>query len=105
MIDLDPTALSLEFGGGAVIGGLIGFAAKKIAKVLAVIVGVQLMIFRYLESQGIITVDWNRLSAGILQTGDHAQHAANNHWVQSLVSTLSIGAGFTGGFLIGFKRG
>ena len=54
MIDLDPTALSLEFGGGAVIGGLIGFAAKKIAKVLAIIVGVQLMFFRYLESQGII---------------------------------------------------
>jgi len=105
MIDLDPTALGLEFGGGAVIGGLIGFAAKKIAKVLAVIAGVQLMLFRYLESQGIITVDWNRLSAGILKTQEHAQNAANTPWLQSLVSTLSIGAGFTGGFLIGFKRG
>ncbi|MFD1564669.1 FUN14 domain-containing protein [Haloarchaeobius amylolyticus] len=105
MIDLDPTALGLEFGGGAVIGGLIGFAAKKIAKLLAVMVGVQLMVFRYLESQGIITVDWSRLSAGLLRTQDHAQHAANTPWIQSLVSTLSIGAGFTSGFLIGFKRG
>jgi len=104
MISLDPTALGLEFGGGAVIGGLIGFAAKKIAKLLAVIVGVQLMVFRYLESQGIITVDWNRLSAGVLQTQAQAQGAATT-WIQSIISTLSVGAGFTGGFLIGFKRG
>ncbi|ELY89257.1 FUN14 domain-containing protein [Natrinema altunense] len=105
MLDLDPTALGLEVGGGAVIGGVIGFAAKKIAKLLAIIVGVQLMAFRYLESQGIIIVDWNRLSAGLLKTQARAGDAANSHWIHSLLSTLSIGAGFTGGFLIGFRRG
>ncbi|WP_222919250.1 FUN14 domain-containing protein [Natrinema sp. SYSU A 869] len=105
MLDLDPTALGLEFGGGAVIGGVIGFAAKKIAKLLAIIVGVQLMAFRYLESQGIIIVDWSRLSAGILKTQERAGDAADIHWVQSMISTLSIGAGFTGGFLVGFRRG
>ncbi|QCS42946.1 FUN14 domain-containing protein [Natrinema versiforme] len=105
MIDLDPTTLGLEFGGGAVVGGLIGFAAKKIAKLLAIIVGVQLMAFRYLESQGIVIVDWNRLSAGILKTQERAQGAADIHWLQSMISTLSIGAGFTSGFLIGFHRG
>ncbi|PCR89804.1 FUN14 domain-containing protein [Natrinema ejinorense] len=105
MIDLDPTTLGLEFGGGAAIGGIIGFAAKKIAKLLAIIVGVQLMLFRYLESQGILFVDWNRLSAGLLKTQQRAQGAADVHWIQSIVSTLSIGAGFTGGFLVGFKRG
>jgi len=102
MIDLDPT-LGLEFGGGALIGGIIGFATK-IAKLLAVIVGVQLMAFRYLESQGIVVVDWNRLSAGILKTQERTQ-GADIHWFQSVLSTLSIGAGFTGGFLIGFQRG
>ena len=104
MIDVDPTALGLEFGSGALIGGLIGFAAKKIAKLLAIIVGVQLMAFRYLESEGIIAVDWNRLSAGLLKTQQRAQ-GVDVHWLQSILSTLSIGAGFTGGFLIGFKRG
>ncbi|MDF9746512.1 FUN14 domain-containing protein [Natrinema salsiterrestre] len=105
MIDLDPTTLGLEFGGGAAIGGLIGFATKKLAKLLAVIVGVQLMLFRYLESQGILIVDWNRLSAGLLKTQTRAQDAADISWLQSMISTLSIGAGFTGGFLVGFKRG
>ncbi|MFC6764108.1 FUN14 domain-containing protein [Natrinema soli] len=104
MIDLDPTTLGLEFGGGALIGGVIGFATKKIAKLFAVIVGVQLMAFRYLESQGIVVVDWNRLSAGILKTQERTQ-GADIHWFQSVLSTLSIGAGFTGGFLIGFQRG
>ncbi|QLG47589.1 FUN14 domain-containing protein [Natrinema halophilum] len=104
MIDVDPAALGIEFGGGAAIGGLMGFAAKKIAKLVAVIVGVQLMVFRYLESQGILIVDWNRLSAGLLETQARAQDV-DVHWIQSILSTLSIGAGFTGGLLIGFKRG
>ncbi|WP_408958748.1 FUN14 domain-containing protein [Natrinema sp. 74] len=104
MIDIDPTGLGLEFGGGAAIGGVMGFAAKKIAKLVAIMVGVQLMVFRYLESQGIITVDWNRLSAGLLQTQQRAQNV-DVHWLQSVLSTLSIGAGFSGGFLVGFKRG
>ncbi|WP_306057819.1 FUN14 domain-containing protein [Natronococcus wangiae] len=104
MIDVDPTALGLEFGAGAVIGGLIGFAAKKVAKVLAVIVGVQLMLFRYLESQEILVVDWNRLSAGLVGAQERTQ-GTEIHWLQSFLSTLSLGAGFTSGFLIGFYRG
>lgn len=104
MIDVDPTALGLEFGAGAVIGGLIGFATKKIAKLLAVIVGVQLMLFRYLESQEIVVVDWNRLSAGLVGAQGHAE-GTEIHWIESVLSTLSLGAGFTSGFLVGFYRG
>ncbi len=38
-LSIDPQQLGIEFGSGAVIGGIIGFAAKKIAKLIAVIVG------------------------------------------------------------------
>jgi len=41
MVDLNPQQLGLELGGGAVIGGVIGFAAKKVAKIIAVLVGIQ----------------------------------------------------------------
>lgn len=101
MFDLDPTALGLEFGGGAVIGGLMGFAAKKIAKLIAVIIGVQLVVFRYLESQGILTVDWDALSQGLISTSERADPS----YLESIITTLSVGAGFTTGFLIGFRRG
>ncbi|WP_137290122.1 FUN14 domain-containing protein [Natronorubrum halophilum] len=102
MIDVDLTTLGLEFGGGAVVGGVLGFATKQVAKLVAIIIGVQLMAFRYLESQEIVIVDWNRLSAGLVETQERTQ---DSHWLESVLSMLAVGAGFTSGFLIGFHRG
>jgi uncharacterized membrane protein (Fun14 family) len=102
MVDLNFTQLGFEMGGAALMGGLIGFAAKKVAKLIAVIIGLQLIVFRYLESRGILTVDWERLSAGIIQAGERSQEGVS--WLTTLVSTAGVGVGFTGGFLVGFKR-
>ena len=99
---LDPQQLGLEFGSGAFIGAIIGFAAKKIAKILAVIIGIELALFKFLEAKGILSVDWSHLSAGLLKTGDRVQDPG---WIAPIVSTLSIGVGFTGGFMVGFKKG
>ncbi|SEH10967.1 Uncharacterized membrane protein, Fun14 family [Natronorubrum sediminis] len=103
VVDIDPSTLGLEFAGGAIIGAVLGFATKQVATLVAIIIGVQLMAFRYLESQEIVTVDWNRLSAGLVETQERAQ--SEIHWLESALSMLSVGAGFTSGFLIGFHRG
>ncbi|QSW98749.1 FUN14 domain-containing protein [Haloterrigena alkaliphila] len=103
MLDVDPTTTGLEFGGGAVIGGVLGFATKQVAKLLAIVIGAQLMAFRYLESQEILIVDWNRLTAGLVGAQEHAQEEI--HWLESMLSMVSVGAGFTSGFLIGYHRG
>lgn len=105
MVELDPTALGLELGTGAVIGAIIGFAAKKIAKLIAVIAGIQLAAFKWLESRGILTVDWERLSAGFVKGATDATASTPPSWMQSILSTLSISAGFTGGFYLGFRKG
>lgn len=105
MVDFDLTALGLEFGSGAAIGAIIGFAAKKVAKLIAVLVGLQLALFKFLESRGIITVDWERLTGGIASAGEAASGSAPPSWVNTILSTLSVSAGFTGGFLLGFRRG
>ena len=102
-IAIDFQRLGLELGTGAVIGGIIGFAAKKVAKLIAVIIGIELALFKFLESQGILEVNWDRLGASFLDAGEAAQGTPPN-WMMSILSTLSIGAGFTGGFLLGFKR-
>lgn len=94
--------LGLEVGGSALVGALIGFAAKKVAKIIAVLVGAELVLFKFLESRGIISVDWDRLTAGLVGAGEQAAEAPS--YVVSLVSTLGVGAGFAGGFLLGFKR-
>jgi uncharacterized membrane protein (Fun14 family) len=87
-----------------VIGGIIGFAAKKLAKIIALLVGLELALFKFLESRGILSVDWAALSAGLLQTGGTATGGPPG-WLSTILSTLSISAGFTGGFLLGFRRG
>lgn len=104
-LGINPQQLGLEFGSGAVVGGVMGFAAKKVAKLIAVLVGIELALFKFLESRGILTVDWNRLTAGIVEVGDAAEGGVPPSWMMTLLSTLSIGAGFTGGFLVGFKKG
>lgn len=105
MIDaIDFQSLGMEFGTGAVIGGIVGFATKKIAKVIAVIIGVQLALFKFLESRGILTVDWDRLGATFLDVGQAAGGSPPS-WMQTILSTLSVSAGFTGGFLLGWRRG
>lgn len=103
--ELDPTQLGLEFGSGAVIGGIIGFAFKKIAKVIAVLVGLELALFKFLESREIIAVDWNRLTGGFVEATETAASGTPPSWVDTILSTLSVSAGFTGGFYLGFRKG
>lgn len=104
-IDINLQQLGLEFGSGAAIGGIIGFAAKKVAKLIAVLVGLELALFKFLESRGILTVDWEQLTAGFVQASQDAAGGAPPSWLQTILSTLSVSAGFTGGFVLGFRRG
>lgn len=104
-MELDPTRLGMEFGGGALIGGIIGFAAKQVARIVALIVGLQLALLAFLESSGYIIVDWEALTGGIVETSMTAAAEQPPDWLMGIVSTLSIGAGFTGGFLVGFRYG
>ena len=105
MVDINLQQLGLELGSGAVVGGIIGFAAKKVAKIIAIIVGLELALFKFLESRQILTVDWERLTAGMIETGEAAASGAPPDWAMTILSTLSVSAGFTGGFLLGFKMG
>jgi len=103
MVDLNLTQFGLEVGGSALIGALIGFAAKKVAKIIAVIIGIELLLFRYLESRGILTVDWERLTAGIVQAGEQTKDEGVS-LITTIISTAGVGAGFAGGFMLGFKK-
>jgi uncharacterized membrane protein (Fun14 family) len=48
-------------GGGFFVGVLIGYALKKVIKLVSVIVGLFLAGLAYLQSQQIATINWNRL--------------------------------------------
>ena len=56
---LGPTAATM--GGGFFIGILIGYALKKVIKLVAVIFGLFLAGLAYLQSQQIANINWNKL--------------------------------------------
>ncbi len=103
-LDIDFRQLGVEAGSGALIGALIGFAAKKVAKIIAVLVGIELALFKFLESREIITVDWDKLTAGLMGAGEDAASGTPPSWLETILSTVSVSAGFTGGFYVGWRR-
>src|ERR671914_465639 len=54
-----PTAATL--GGGFFVGILIGYALKRVIKIVAVIVGLFLAALAYLQYHQIANVNWNKL--------------------------------------------
>lgn len=103
MVDISPQQIGLELGGGALIGAVIGFAAKQVAKIIAIIIGLELALFKFLETKGILSVNWDAITGAASDSANKAPDAAG--WFASLLSALPVTAGFTGGFLLGFKKG
>ncbi len=97
---IDYHQLGAGFGGGGLLGAICGFAVKRLAKVLVVVLAVQLALFRLLEARGILSVDWALLASEITGTAPETPE-----WLVAVLSTLSVGSGFLAGFLLGFKRG
>jgi uncharacterized membrane protein (Fun14 family) len=113
-----PTAATM--GGGFFVGLLIGYAIKKVIKLLAIIVGLFLGILAYLQYHQIANINLNKLqqvSEGALTTlanltmqipsissGDgHAATASSSLAMTSFNTPLtgSMSAGFTIGFMKG----
>jgi uncharacterized membrane protein (Fun14 family) len=115
-----PAAATL--GGGFVVGVLIGYAVKKVIKIVAVIVGLFLAGLAYLQYNQIINVNWNKLQAvfeGTITTltnltmqspGVSSGISSDIHAVTaSSLAMTSFGIPFTGsmsaGFTLGFIKG
>lgn len=103
-MEIDPTQIGLQVGGGAAIGGVIGYAAKKIIKLVAVLVGLELALFAYLENQGILSVNWSKLEAATEVT-QYANGAGMPPIVSDFLSAAPMGGGFATGAVVGFKKG
>jgi uncharacterized membrane protein (Fun14 family) len=113
-----PTAATMD--GGFFIGILIGYALKKVIKIVAVIVGLFLAGLAYLQYHQIVNIIWNKLqmvyegtistlsNAIIIQiTGSSGDaHAATT--ASSLAMTgfgIPLTGSMSAGFTIGFMKG
>jgi uncharacterized membrane protein (Fun14 family) len=91
--------LLTQLGVGGVVGLCIGYALKKIAKIVAVIIGIFSLGLIYLESQGLISVDW----LGVEAWGNTA--LASLGQMEGVLGTLLSNLPFAGGVIIGFGIG
>ena len=108
--------LAVTVGGGFFGGILIGYALKKIIKIVAIIVGFFLAVLGYLQYQQIANINWAKLqtiSEGSLTTFANATQQIpgfdGNGTITSEVVMTNLGIPLTGslaiGFTIGFMRG
>ena len=114
-----PTAATI--GGSFFVGVLIGYALKKVIKLVAVVIGLFLAGLAYLQYHQIATIHWNKLqqvSEGVITTisnltmqipdisGTSDGHVAAT---ASSLAMTSFGIPLTGsmsaGFTIGFMKG
>src|SRR5215212_11610459 len=107
-----PTAATM--GGGFFVGILIGYALKKVIKIVAVIVGLFLAGLAYLQYHQIANINWNKLqhvSEGTITTLSNAItqilsiSSGDGHAAAASSSSLamtSFGIPLTGSISVGF---
>ena len=115
-----PTAATL--GGGFFVDALIGYALKKVIKLVAVIVGLFLAGLAYLQYHQIANINWSKfqqvsegaittlsnqtmqilgISGGSSVNSSHAATTASVAMTNFIPLTGSMSAGFTIGFIKG----
>ncbi|KYH39316.1 MAG: hypothetical protein AYL28_000910 [Candidatus Bathyarchaeota archaeon B23] len=96
------TPVAGEVGIGAVGGFLVGYALKKIAKVVAVILGLGFLILQYLAYKGIIVINYDALQDWVLHLLGLTEGTQST--LVDILSHIPFGASFALGLYIGFKR-
>ena len=67
-MSFDPSSLAsfaTSIGFGGVAGFLIGYALKKVMKVILIIVGLIFVGFIYLEYHKVLSIDWNKIQLSV----------------------------------------
>lgn len=95
--------LVYQLGIGGVGGFIVGYAVKKISKLVVLLMGLFLIALLYLGTSGIINIDyeklWNAMADALGLIGQEAS------LIIGIISLLPFIGSFLTGFLLGFKLG
>jgi uncharacterized membrane protein (Fun14 family) len=98
--------LASQLGVGLVAGYSVGFALKKIGKILAVALGLVFVIVQLLAVAGFLTVHWDAVERSVEPL--LAPEGLEASW-RSLLSLLTFNLAFAGSFVpglvLGLRRG
>ena len=108
------SSFGATIGGGFFVGILIGYALKKVVKIVAIVVGLFFAGLAYLQYQQIVAINWNKIpqiSHNVVTTLANAttQIPGFNSGHSADIAISNFGIPLTGsmsvGFTIGFIRG
>lgn len=100
---LAPLIQQLGFGG--LTGAVAGYAAKKLTKLAAILLGVLFIVLQLLAYKNFVTINWGAMSsAASPHLAEGGRTVLGGIW-RILTHNLPFGAAFATGFLLGFKRG
>ena len=109
--------LVMTLGGGFFGGILIGYALKKVIKILSIVVGLFLAGLAYLQYQQIARINWDKLQSvsqgAISNLANATTQISNNigtgHDHITTIAMTNFGLPLTGrmatGFAVGFMKG
>jgi uncharacterized membrane protein (Fun14 family) len=108
MSDLGPllSGPAGELGFGGVAGAIVGYTAKKVTKLVALVLGLLFIVVQGLVYLHFVSVDWNTVQHTAEHVWRDAQGVtlAERSW-DILIGNLPFGGGFIAGFALGFKMG
>lgn len=95
-----------ELGFGGVTGAIVGYTAKKLTKLAALVIGLIFIVIQGLVYLKFVSVDWNAVqhSAGHVWRDTQGVTLADRAW-DVISANLPFGGGFVAGFALGFKMG
>ena len=97
------TPLAGEVGIGGIGGFLVGYAAKKTAKIVAVLLGITFLGLQYLAYEDIIAIDYLALQNFANELVGQA--AGTQSILTDLIVHAPFGASFVGGVYLGLQKG
>jgi uncharacterized membrane protein (Fun14 family) len=92
-----------DLGTGFISGAVIGWGLKKALKLVIALVSLYFLSLLYLANLGVISINKDAFM-GLIGSMESSAISYGGQMV-GLIHSASLGAGFTGGFILGFKKG
>jgi uncharacterized membrane protein (Fun14 family) len=97
------TPIVYQLGIGGVLGFFVGYAAKKITKVIAVLIGLGALLLIYLGYEGVININYDKLAQMIQNLMGTAGQATTA--LTPIIANLPFAGSFIAGVAVGVKLG
>jgi uncharacterized membrane protein (Fun14 family) len=109
-MNIDSIApIATTIGSGAIIGFLVGYAIKKVIRIILVIAGLSIATLAYLEYQKVIIINWDNMDTtsviGLRNSTDSVP-GIDNHIIPTMANFgIPLTGSTAAGFVFGLMKG